>query len=50
VHDATLRELLEKVDDLKRAYVKLGGYVDPAARGAYPEDVRLAILGIKETP
>jgi len=37
-HAAAMRELLEKVDDLRRAYVKLGGYVDPAARGVYPED------------
>jgi hypothetical protein len=36
-HAAAVRELLEKVDDLRRAYVKLGGYVDPAARGVYPD-------------
>jgi hypothetical protein len=39
VSHATMRELVEKVDDLRRAFVKLGGQVDPFARGAFPPDI-----------
>lgn len=33
-----IRELLTYDLDLRRAYVKLGGYVHPVARAIYPDD------------
>lgn len=38
VHAESVRALLERIDDLRRAYVKLGGYVHPDAKCVYPED------------